>query len=137
MTSITNLLKFLEENWSQIIIILALAFTVYKKWQSFSKMSEKEKVDTAILIVSEIILEKLAKAEEDWINYKKTGTIKRSKVINEIYEQYPVLKTYADQEYIINKIDEFIDEGLKNLEKTIKDIKEQNTQSEVKSEYYA
>ena len=94
----------------------------------------KRKVDTAILIVSEIILEKLAKAEEDWINYKKTGTIKWSKVINEIYEQYPVLKTYADQEYIINKIDGFIDDGLKNLEKTIKDIKEQKTQSEVKSE---
>ena len=134
MTSITNLLKFLEENWSQIIIILAIAFTAYKKWQSFNKMSEKEKVDTAILIVSEIILEKLAKAEEDWINYKKTGTIKRSKVINEIYEQYPILKTYADQEYIINKIDDFIDEGLKNLEKTIKDIKEQKTQSEEKAE---
>ena len=127
MTSIKNLLNFLNENWSQIIIILALIFTVYKKYQSFSKMSQKEKVDTAILIVSQIILEKLAAAEDEWVKYKKTGTIKRSKVINEIYEQYPVLKTYADQDYIINKIDEFIDEGLKNLEKTIKDIKDKKT----------
>lgn len=127
MTSLTNLLKFLDENWSQVIIILALAFTVYKKYQSFSKMSQKEKVDTAILIVSQIILEKLASAEDEWAKYKKTGTIKRSKVINEIYEQYPVLKTYADQDYIISKIDEFIDKGLEDLEKTIKDIKDKKT----------
>lgn len=127
MTSLTNLLNFLEENWSHIIIFIAIAFTIYKRWQYFSKLSEKEKVDVAITIVSQIILEKLACAEDEWSKYKKTGTIKRSKVINEIYEQYPILKTYADQEYIINKIDDFIDEGLKNLEKTIKDIKDKNT----------
>ncbi len=129
MKSLMNLLTFLDENWTYIVIIFSLVYGIYKKVMKIIQTSEKSKVDTTIMIVSNIILEKLATAEEDWINYKKTGTIKRSKVINEIYEQYPILKKYVDQEYIINKLDELIDEGLKTLEKTLQEIKEKSKEN--------
>lgn len=129
MKSLMNLLTFLDENWTYIVIILSLVYGIYKRIMKIIQTSEKSKVDTTIMIVSNIILEKLATAEEDWINYKKTGTIKRSKVINEIYEQYPILKKYVDQEYIINKLDELIDEGLKTLEKTLQEIKEKSKEN--------
>ena len=129
MKSLMNLLTFLDENWTYILIIFSLAYGIYKRVMKIIQTSERSKVDTTIMIVSNIILEKLATAEEDWINYKKTGTIKRSKVINEIYEQYPILKKYVDQEYIINKLDELIDEGLKTLEKTLQEIKEKSKES--------
>ena len=134
MQSIIKLLTYLEQNWTFILILISFGVSIYKLYLKWDKMSKQEKIDQIIVIVSETILEKLACAEEDWNTYKKTGSIKRSKVINQIYEQYPILKEYTDQEYIISKIDTFIDEGLKNLEKTIKDIKEQNTQSEEKAE---
>jgi hypothetical protein len=124
MQSIQNLINFLDQNWTFIIIVLSFGFSLYKLYLKWNKLSKQEKIDQVIVIVGEIILEKLACAEEDWNNYKKTGSIKRSKVINEIYEQYPILKEYADQEYVIKKIDELIDLGLKDIEKTIKEIKE-------------
>lgn len=124
MQSIQNLINFLDQNWTFIIIVLSFGFSLYKLYLKWNKLSKQEKIDQVIIIVGEIILEKLACAEEDWNNYKKTGSIKRSKVINEIYEQYPILKEYADQEYVIKKLDELIDLGLKDIEKTIKEIKE-------------
>jgi hypothetical protein len=124
MQSIQNLINFLDQNWTFIIIVLSFGFSLYKLYLKWNKLSKQEKIDQVIVIVGEIILEKLACAEEDWNNYKKTGSIKRSKVINEIYEQYPILKEYADQEYVIKEIDELIDLGLKDIEKTIKEIKE-------------
>lgn len=138
MKSLMNLLTFLDENWTYILIIASIVFGLYKKTIAWIKISEKSKVDTTILIVSNIILEKLAKAEEDWITYKKTGTIKRSKVINEIYEQYPILKKYMDQEYIIAQIDKLIDDGLVELEKTLKDMQNKSKETPVVSNnYYA
>lgn len=129
MKSLMNLVTFLDENWTYILIIASILFGLYKKTMAWIKVNEKSKIDTTILIVSNIILEKLAKAEEDWVTYKKTGTIKRSKVINEIYEQYPVLKKYVDQEYVIAQIDKLIEDGLKELEKTLKDIQDKSKET--------
>lgn len=126
-----NLLEFLNNYWAQIVILISAVFGIYKKVKKFIEVADKEKIDRIIAIVGNIILEKLAKAEEDWTIYKKTGTIKRSKVINEIYESYPILKEYVDQEYIITQIDKIIDDGLKELEQTIKDIKEKSAESRV------
>ncbi len=126
MQSIINLLTFLNDNWTYIVIIVSLAFALYKRGVKLYNNIKKGKIDNTIVIVSNIILEKIAKSEKDWIEYKKTGSIKRSKVINEIYEQYPILKEYIDQEYIISKIDELIDSGIKELEKTLKDIKDKS-----------
>lgn len=131
MKSLVNLLTFLDENWSQIVIVLALLYGIYLKAKSLYKSMKQRKIDTTILIVSQIILEKLAVAEDEWNNYVKTGTIKRSKVINEIYESYPILKEYIDQDYIINKLDELIDNGLKELKKTLDDIKKKGKEETV------
>ena len=123
MKSIINLLEFLNDNWTYILIIASLLFAIYRKTVKWIKASKKKKIDTTIIIVSNIILEKIANAEEDWIIYTKTGSIKRSKVINEIYESYPILKEYADQEYVIECIDNLIDKGLKDIKHTLNDIK--------------
>lgn len=130
MTSINKFLEFLDENWVFIIIILSTIFGIYQKIRIYQKLSKEEKekelksqVDRVIKIVSEIILEKLIVAESDYIEYKKMGTVKRSKVLNEIYEQYPILKEYIDQDYVIKKLDEIIDEGLAKAKKTLEELK--------------
>ena len=131
MKSIANLLTFIDNNWTYILIIIGALISIYKKVNDYIKLSKKKKVDIAIKIASQIILEKLANAEQDWAIYQKSGTIKRSKVINDIYEKYPILKEYADQDYIIEQIDAIIDQGLKDIKKVITQINENPVQTVV------
>lgn len=130
LQGILNILKFLNENWTYIVAIIALIYALYRKIINFINKSKEEQkkdieeaqrklVDAALIIISETMAEKVSKAELDWSEYKKSGTIKRAKVISEIYEQFPVLKEYIDQGYIIHVIDELIDEALKETTKIL------------------
>ena len=51
----------------------------------------------------------------DYKDWAKTGSIKRSQVIQKIFEDYPILSKISDQKYVINWIDEVIADALKTL----------------------
>ena len=60
-------------------------------------------------------------AENDYAEWNKAGSIKRSQVIAQIYAKYPILAKMADQETVINFIDDEIDGALKNLRNIMDD----------------
>lgn len=115
MQSIVNLLQFLNNNWSMIIIIIGLGLTLYKKIKSYLKLSTQQKIDVAWQQIEEIIMKLVSDAELDWKDFSKAGQIKRSAVIEKIYKDYPILNKIMDQDEVLKKIDELIDEALKEV----------------------
>ena len=136
MNSLEKLLRFIVDNWSQIVIILTLILTIYKKAKDFindwKNKSEEEKknaekeafekaVETAKKALADYILILVSKAEIDWKSEEgKLGRTKRAQVIAEIYTKYPILEEVEDKEAIINYIDELIKEALKTVREELR-----------------
>lgn len=121
MTGFKNFLEFIIENWMLIVsAIIVISAGVIKLKDFFSKSNE-EKFELAQKQIKETILWYCSTAEFDLDNFVKAGSIKRSKVIQQLYIQYPVLSTVANQEEVIAFIDEAIDDALKTLRKVIEE----------------
>lgn len=119
MTSLKNTLQYLNDNWSSIIIIIGLLLALYVKVTAYIKKSREEKIALAKKALSETILKKISDAEIDWFDYKKSGNIKRSQVLECIYKDYPILKNVINQDELIKWIDSLIDDGLKTISNVI------------------
>jgi hypothetical protein len=52
------------------------------------------------------MLKMITTAEEDFKEWNEAGSIKRSQVIKEVYEKYPILSKAVNQEQMIAWIDE-------------------------------
>ena len=81
--------------------------------------TKEEKIAIAKRQIHEIALSLVTKAETDYTDWNKAGKIKRSEVITQIYDKYPVLKEVLNQEELVAYIDAEIDNALKNLEEVI------------------
>ena len=66
------------------------------------------------------MLKMISDAEANYADWNKAGEIKRSQVIKEIYERYPILSKAINQEEMIAWIDNEIDNSLKTLREIIK-----------------
>lgn len=115
VTGIRNFLDFINDNWTTIIIIIGLIITLYKKVKDYISLSTEEKLDIAKAQISQIILELVSKAELDYWELSKAGSIKRAQVIAQIYADYPILSQIKDQDEIIAWIDNTIDEALETM----------------------
>lgn len=115
--AIQNFLQLVNDNWTVIIVIVALIISISKKAKEFFSKNDEEKIEIAKKHVQETILKLITDAEIDWQDYKKSGSVKRAQVIEEIFEKYPVLSKVTDQEALIAWIDETIDESLKTMRK--------------------
>ena len=131
LTGIQNVLEFINENWTAIVIIIGLAIAVVKKAKDFFSKSDEEKIDIAKKQVKEVMLKLITDAETDYLDLVGAGAVKRSQVIEKIFAMYPILSKVTNQEELIAWIDEVIDESLK----TMRDIFEKKmTETEVKSD---
>ena len=115
MKSLTELLTFLNNNWTFIVIIIGLALMLYKKIQSYMKLSTDEKIDAALTVIRNTIVSKMVDAQLDWYGIKDAGSAKRSEVISQIYDEYPILKAYSNQDELIKEIDKIIDQALNEV----------------------
>lgn len=115
LTSIQNLLQFINDNWTSIIIIIGLAISIAKKINDYSKKTSEEKIEIAKQQISETILKMVTDAEEDYYQWVSAGSVKRSQVIEEIFMKYPVLSKVTDQKELISWIDMTIDNALKTM----------------------
>lgn len=61
----------------------------------------------------------VSEAEIKYSDIKKSGAIKRSWVIAEIYKKYPILARAVNQQELTDWIDERIDEALIELRKIL------------------
>ena len=114
---IITVLEFVNNNWGLFMILLALIFSIYVKVKGFIKLTPEQKIDIAKKAIKENILAYISDSEKTWLDYKKTGQVKRSEVISKIYNDYPILKEYINQEELIEFIDTLIDESLPEVNK--------------------
>jgi hypothetical protein len=128
--AIQNFLQLVNDNWTVIIVIVALLISIGKKAKEFFSKSDDEKIAIAKKQVQETMLKLITDAEIDWQDYKKSGSVKRAQVIEEIFEKYPVLSKVTDQEELIAWIDETIDDALKTMREVFTENK--TVESEVK-----
>lgn len=141
LDGIYNFLIFLNENWTLICSIVVVALAIAKKAQAFFAKSKEEQeaiakaeLENQIAIakaqISEIMLRLVTEAEKDYLKWMSAGDIKRSQVINEVFEMYPILSKVTDQAEIIAFLDDTIKEALKTMRK----IFEENQQAETATE---
>lgn len=130
LNGIKNFLSLINDNWTTILVIVGLALALWKKIESYSKLSTDKKIEIAKKQISENILKLITQAEKDYAEWENAGSIKRSEVISEIYKEYPILAKVVNQEELVKWIDEQIDNALP----TLRDIIKQNEKdkSEIK-----
>lgn len=122
LNGLQNLLSFINDNWTAIIIIVGLILAILKKVKDYLSLSTEQKIDVAKEQIREMILKMVSDAEEDYSEWEKAGSIKRSQVIEEIFERFPILSRVTNQEDLIKWIDEIIDEALVTLRQIVEQI---------------
>lgn len=115
LDGIKNFLQFINDHWVIIITIIGLLIAVYKKVKNYLQLSNDEKIEIAKKQIQETMLRLVTDAECDYLEWSKAGSVKRSQVIEEIFEKYPILSKVTNQEELVVWIDEVIDEALKTM----------------------
>ena len=127
LNGIKNFLSLINDNWTTILVIVGLALALWKKIESYSKLSTDKKIEIAKKQISENILKLITQAEKDYAEWENAGSIKRSEVISEIYKEYPILAKVVNQEELVKWIDEQIDNALPTLRDIIKQNEKDKT----------
>lgn len=125
LDGIKNFLMFVNNHWTEIIVIAGILLAVGKKVVAYLSMSDDEKITIAKKQLSETMLKLVTQAEKDYNAWVKAGAVKRSEVIDTIFQKYPILNRVTDQDTLIAEIDNMIDSALvemreilsKNLER--------------------
>lgn len=115
-------LQAINDNWGTIIIIIGLALLLIEKIKKYLKLSKEQKIEIALEGVKQEMLKLMSDAEIQWKDYKKSGQIKKSQVIKEIYTDFPELKRYMSEDELIEKIEKIIDDNMKELDIAINDM---------------
>lgn len=116
---IKNFLMFLNDNWTSIAVILGLIAGLYQKVRTYLKQSDAQKIEAAKAQIRAAMLKLISDAEVDYESWNQAGSVKRSQVIQRIFQDYPILSRAVDQEDVIAWIDEQINASLKELRKIV------------------
>lgn len=119
LNGIKNFLEFLNANWTVIAVLLGLAVALIQRIKVFIGKTDKEKIQIAKKQIKEIMLKMVSEAELDFEDWNKAGAIKRSQVISQIYEMYPILSKVIDQNELVKWLDMEINTSLQTLEDII------------------
>ena len=119
LTGIQNFLQFINDNWTAIIIIIALGLSIALKIKNLFTKGKNGQIEIAKAQIKQIILKLITDAEIDYNDWAKSGSIKRAQVIQKIYADYPILAKVTDQETLIAWIDAEINNSLKELRKIV------------------
>ncbi len=119
LTGIQNFLQFINDNWTTIFVIIGLLITIVEKTISTFKKSKDEKIQIAKKQIEQIVLKMVSDAENDYKEWNKSGSIKRSQVISEIYKLYPILSKVTSQNELTEWLDSIIDQSLDKVKNTL------------------
>lgn len=137
LTGIQNFLLFINEHWTEIIVIIGLALVVYKRVKNYLSKTNEEKIEIAKKQIQETVLRLVTDAEVDYKEWVKAGAVKRAQVVEEIFLMYPILAKVTNQTELVAWIDEVIDEALETMREIFAENKEQATETEVAVEVEA
>lgn len=124
LNGIKNFLLLVDQNWTSILIVLGVILALYKKVKNYFSMSDEDKIAIAKKHIEETMLKMIGDAEEDYAEWNKAGSLKRAKVIKQIFDENPILSKAVDQDELIKWIDNTIDDSLKTLRKIIEENKQ-------------
>jgi hypothetical protein len=134
LNGIQNFLQFINDNWTAIIVIASLIFALYQKIKGLFKKDKDVRFDVAKAQIKETMLKLITDAEMDYNEMAKAGSVKRSQVIRNIFEEYPILSKVTDQAAVVQFIDETINESLKTLRKIVAENKVEEPVAEAPAE---
>lgn len=125
MNGIVNFLTFIKENWTTIITILGLLLWIGLKIKDYIKLSKEQKIEMALENAKKVCLS-IVKTAED-IFGSNTGKIKKSYVINELLNKYPILQEVTTREELEQELDKIIEDSLSQMKQILetKKIKEE------------
>lgn len=112
METLKNILQWIYDDWSLLVMIAGLTLGIYKKVKVYLETSNDEKIEQAKREIKQRMLKMVTDAETEYSEWVKAGEIKRSQVISEIFVQYPILNKVVDQDELIVWIDDMIDSAL-------------------------
>ena len=130
IVAVNNFLRFINENWTSIVVFAGLFLAVLTKIRNYLNLSKEEKINEALKIIKKELLQLMSKAEITWSDYAKSGEIKKSEVISKIYSEFPILKEYINQDELIEIISKMIDDEMDNLNKAINGIETKDEEKE-------
>jgi len=130
MTGIERFISYLSENWVMLLVLTGALISISRLVSKYLALDNAEKIETAKRLIKEIMLKMITEAEIDFEEWNKSGSIKRSKVIAEIYDKYPILSKAASQEEVIAFIDAEINNSLKTLREILKENKKEGEKRE-------
>ena len=125
LTGLKNFLELINQNWTLITVVMGLSLLAFRKIEAYLSLSEQEKINLALEQIRVTALKMVTNAEIEYDEWVKAGSIKRSEVIDCIFEKYPILSKVTDQESLIKTIDDIIDEALV----TMREVIEENTKT--------
>lgn len=137
LTGIQNLLLFINEHWTEIIVIIGLGLVLYKRIKNYLSKTNEEKIEIAKKQIKETVLRLVTDAEVDYKEWVKAGAVKRAQVVEEIFLMYPILAKVTNQTELVAWIDEIIDEALETMREIFAENKEQTTETGVAVEVEA
>ena len=128
MAGLQNFLTLIREHWTTICAIISIVVALYfkikceiDKWQNMDEAQQKQELERAKEMLGDYILGLCARAEVEWANEgSKLGPVKRSEVIQKVYDSFPDLAYAMTQEEMINLIDILIDKALETVRETIR-----------------
>lgn len=125
MNGIVNFLTFIKENWTTIITIIGLLLWVGMKIKDYIKLSKEEKINMALNNAKKICLSLVTKAEDMFGS--NTGKIKKSYVVDELLNKYPILQEVTTKEELEKELDRIIEDSLSQMKQILetKKIKEE------------
>lgn len=119
LNGINKFLTFIYNNWTSILVLIGLLMGLYVKIKNFVSKSEEERIEFVKIQIKEGMLKMITDAEINFESWNKAGSIKRSQVIKQIYDQYPILSKIVDQEAFIQWVDTEINDSLKTLREIV------------------
>lgn len=119
LTGIQNFLQFINDNWTAIVIIIALGVSIAIKVKNLFVKDKDGQIEIAKAQIKQVVLKLITDAEVDYNDWQKAGSIKRAQVIQKIYTDYPILAKVTDQDMLIAWIDNEINSSLKELRKIV------------------
>ena len=125
MNGILHFLKWIDYNWTLIVLAISLIFSIafkakiaFNKWLKMTDAEKQkdleEQIEKTRQAIANSILSLVASAEEDWKG-KGLGSIKKAQVIEKIYKNYPILLEVKDQCELMKFFDEHIDLALETV----------------------
>lgn len=117
MNGILNFLTFIKENWTTIITIIGLLLWIGMKIENYVNLSKEQKIELALTNSKKICLSIVTKAEE--LFGSDTGRIKKSYVIDELLNKYPILQEITTKENFENELDKIIEDSLTQMKQIL------------------